>query len=70
MLTQYTGSDQYVVIPDDLGITAVGPDVFASKHFIRSLTIPEGVTSIGDRAISFCHGLTSITPSPRIYGFY
>ena len=61
VLTQYTGSDQYVVIPGDLGITAIGPVVFSSKHFIRSLTIPEGITSIGDRAISFCHGLTSIT---------
>ena len=52
-----------VVIPSTLGgypVVAIGDYAFKECSF-ASVTIPNGVTSIGDRAFWGCDGLTSIT---------
>ncbi len=46
VLTAYNGPGGDVVIPDDLGITSMGDNVFNQREDIPSVTIPYGVTSI------------------------
>jgi hypothetical protein len=59
-LVQYQGKADAVHIPEDLGITAIGDNVFAESH-IRSVVIPEGVTTIGARAFFDCYNLGSVS---------
>ena len=42
-------------------IFSCGHHIFLNGEEIIDLTIPDGVTSIGDRTFSFCSGLTSVT---------
>jgi hypothetical protein len=56
-----------VIIKD--GITSIPDIAFHSFKKLRSITIPNSVTSIGKSAFSLCEGLTSITHSQR-RGFY
>ncbi len=63
-ILEFTGSDEdpALVIPGTLGdspVTAVGEEVFAYWHF-ASVTVPEGVLVIGDRAFCNCYELTEI----------
>ena len=70
---KYLGSEQnpYLVLWDGTGITnssyTVNPDckiicpsAFSGCDVLTSITLPEGITSIGDDAFSICTGLTSI----------
>lgn len=69
VLTAYHGSGGDVVIPSNLGITSIGERAFdSSEHggnksgaIITSITIPDGVTTIGGGAFSYCAALSSIT---------
>jgi len=61
VLTAWSGSDAYLVIPSNLGITAIGDNVFKGKTALQSVTIPSGVVSIGYRSFSGCTGLRSVT---------
>ena len=60
-ITGYTGTDTDVVIPSMIGykVTAIGNNAFAFNKNIETVTIPEGVTSIGYEAF-YCSSLTSI----------
>ncbi|MDR2485597.1 MAG: leucine-rich repeat domain-containing protein [Treponema sp.] len=58
-LVAYTGTESVVVIPDNLGIKEIGDRAFALSG-ITSITIPEGVTRIGDWAFWGAAGLTDI----------
>ena len=52
-IAKYTGSASELSIPDTLdghAVTAIGDKAFASCRFLMSVTIPEGVTTISDRA--------------------
>ncbi len=49
-----------VTFGDNSQLTSIGDDVFNSSS-LESITIPEGVTSIGNNAFSKCSSLTSIT---------
>jgi hypothetical protein len=51
-LTRYLGTETNVNIPDNLGITRIGGDTFnySNASNVRSVTIPNGVTTINDRA--------------------
>ena len=60
VLTAYTGSDVDVVIPGDLGITAIGSGAFQDTS-IQSVVIPEGVTEIRAAAFDSCSSLKSVT---------
>ncbi len=59
----YYGDDKNVVIPATLGgypVTAIGDSAFESKSSLESITIPEGVTTIGAGAFSWTY-ITSVT---------
>ena len=58
MLIEYTGENSEVILPDN--VTSIGRQVFSKRTDITSITIPEGVLSIGDYAFHNV-GLTSIT---------
>ncbi|MGN0169985.1 MAG: fibronectin type III domain-containing protein [Lachnospiraceae bacterium] len=62
-ITDYTGSADTITIPNEIEncpVTAIGESVFDSKN-ITSVTIPDGVTSIGERAFYSCTSLTDVT---------
>ncbi|MDR1226064.1 MAG: leucine-rich repeat protein [Prevotellaceae bacterium] len=75
MLVEYTGGGGNVVIPDNLGITSIGNNVFKYNTAITSVLIPAGVTSIGQGAFEGCHQLASVDlpntlTSIGTYAFY
>ena len=72
-LTSYTGNEVNLVIPSsfsildgkyvegsDYTITAIADSAFEGNSNLQSVTIPEGVTSIGDDAFSGCSALTEV----------
>lgn len=59
VLTKYLGNGGDVTIPGDLGITVIGK-AFQLNPRITSITIPDGVTSIGEGAFEGCICLSSI----------
>ncbi len=61
-LTQYKGSATEVQIPSEYegkSVTAVGGGAFRNTQ-ISSVTVPDSVTSIGERAFSNCQKLSSV----------
>lgn len=63
-ITGYTGSDTDVVIPERIGgikVEGIGDEAFGYNDNIKSVVIPEGVTSIGSGVFSSCDSLTSVT---------
>ena len=63
-ITGYKGSSKAVVIPDNLGggnVVTIKNDAFKNNNNIISVTIPEGVTSIGKNAFLDCKQLASVT---------
>lgn len=63
-IVNYKGSAENVKVPSRIGklmVTAIGKEAFLDAGWsVRDITIPEGVTSIGDRAFAGCHILRSI----------
>ena len=53
------------IIPNDGSVTSIGSYAFSGSSGLTSITIPNGVTSIGG-AFSHCSGLTSITISSSV----
>jgi hypothetical protein len=49
------------VIPDNLGITSIGDNVFQDNAALLSVVIPSGVINIGNEAFRNCSGLTFVT---------
>jgi hypothetical protein len=60
-LTKYNGAGGNVVIPADIGITAIGPHAFENCSDLWSVSIPSAVTSIGEYAFGDCSNLTQVT---------
>jgi hypothetical protein len=63
VITEYVGSKWAVSIPpiiQGLPVTGIGDGAFLHKIFF-SVTIPDGVTSIGKEAFAFCIALASVT---------
>jgi hypothetical protein len=46
VLAEYNGSGGKVVIPGDLGITAIGDNVFKNNDSLTSIVIPSGVKTM------------------------
>jgi len=64
-VTAYTGTGGAITIPSSLGgcaVTSIGPSAFnnAAGLLVKSVVIPDGVTSIGSYAFEGCSALTSI----------
>lgn len=59
-LKGYTGTSQEVVIPDNLGITIIGDNVFSQCSGLTSIVIPDGVLYVGPFAFSGCIGLKKV----------
>ncbi len=59
VLTSYNGTDEEIVIPENLGITEIGDNAFSGKN-IKTIKIPSGVVRIGDRAFYNCSSLQNI----------
>ena len=66
-ITRYSGKKENLIIPDTLNghtVTSIGEEAFYYSYDplpLTAVTIPEGVTNIGNRAFSNCTNLTSIT---------
>ena len=63
-ITRYKGTDEDVVIPDEIDgrpVTTIGHRAFKRCTSLTSITLPDSVTTIGDYAFEGCTGLTSIT---------
>ena len=58
-LTKYNGTAEYIIIPDNLGITTIGEKAFAGSSIV-SIKIPEGVTGIGYNAFTLCAKLENV----------
>lgn len=60
VLRLYTGSEEIVVIPDD--VEAIGGKAFENvKHFLREVIVPESVKEIRRCAFSDCKKLEKVT---------
>ncbi|MCL2513193.1 MAG: leucine-rich repeat domain-containing protein [Oscillospiraceae bacterium] len=68
LLVIYTGKDENVVVPADLGITKIADSAFAHNAAIKTVVIPEGVVSIDSRAFANCYNLTSVTIPKSVIG--
>ena len=64
-ITQYEGTDKDVVVPDTLvgrKVSAIGANAFSNAVVdVTSVTLPETVTTLDDKAFYGCKELTSIT---------
>lgn len=66
-ITSYTGSDASVTTPTILGghaVTAIGHDCFrttSAQTYLTSVTVSEGVMTIGDDAFTSCSNLATIS---------
>ncbi len=64
-LIRYLGNNENVIIPKYLNgkpVITIGQEAFQGKSkVLKSVLIPDSVTSIGDYAFSFCGNLESIT---------
>ncbi|MBI4856634.1 MAG: leucine-rich repeat protein [Acetobacterium woodii] len=61
-ITKYNGNDPNVVIPDKIGevtVTEIGTGAFSGKTSLKTVTIPDTVTSIGANAF-YQSGLTGV----------
>ncbi|MDR1025123.1 MAG: leucine-rich repeat protein [Treponema sp.] len=59
-LVSYTGNERNLVIPEDLGISEIGPSCFTDSY-LTSVVIPQGVRRIGRNAFSSSRNLASVT---------
>ena len=60
----YYGCDEVIIIPSEIDgrkVTGIKGFNLSNKENIKSITIPDSVTSIGDSAFSGCRSLTDIT---------
>lgn len=63
-ITRHRGTDEDVVIPDEIGglpVTAIGAYAFRECTNLTSIHLPNSITTIGDWAFARCHSLTSIS---------
>lgn len=67
-LTKYDGSESKIVLPNDYNGEnyEIYDSAFKDCSFLTSVTIPDGVTKIGERAFYGCSALTSVAISNSV----
>ena len=63
MLTGYTGSDEYVRVPERLGghpVRIIEYEAFDQNNVPRSIVFPESVTLVRNYFATYCGGLTTV----------
>lgn len=66
VITGFEGTDSDVVIPDEIDgykVSVIGSHAFADNHTMKTLVIPEGITSIRGKLFTAavgCRGLNSM----------
>ena len=63
-IVRYTGSADSLALPAELdghSVTAVGVEAFYSNETLVSVTVPEGIRTIGGFAFAYCSCLTSVS---------
>ena len=73
-ITSYKGSEEAITVPAQIGktkVTVIAEYAFScwadrcknrdEREKIRSVTVPEGITTIEDKAFCACYGLESVT---------
>jgi len=66
-ITRYTGSDANVVIPSTIAgypVTEIADNTFFSNSSLKSIYIPESVTSIGPYAFIYSNEITDMRVAP------
>lgn len=62
-ITKYKGSSANVTIPSQLGrypVKVIGINAFNGNKTIKSVVIPEGVTTLEDMSFDYCSNLSSV----------
>lgn len=62
-ITDYTGGSASVSIPSSNGgktVTRLGDESFRESYYMTSVSIPDGITNIGNRAFYLCTNLTGV----------
>lgn len=60
----YTGKANALTVPEELdghAVTAIGKVAFSSSKGLKSITIPDSVSFIGDKAFDGCPGNLTLT---------
>ena len=63
-ITSYSGEGETLQIPEQIDgkdVSIIGDSVFYNKTFIKTVTIPDTVTTIGDNAFNNCTSMTDVT---------
>ncbi|MDY4084747.1 MAG: leucine-rich repeat domain-containing protein, partial [Ruminococcus bromii] len=63
-ITSYSGEDETLAIPEQIDgkdVSIIGDSVFYNKTFIKTVTIPDTVTTIGNSAFNSCTSMTEVT---------
>lgn len=60
-LIRYNGTGGDVIIPEDMGITAIGDSAFEYCASLISVVLPDSVTTIGESAFKNCTNLKTVT---------
>ena len=67
VITWYKGTGGNVVIPAAIGrkaVVGIGDKAFSDNESLASVTLPEGLTTIGEGAFYYCDGLKAIRVAP------
>lgn len=65
-LVNYAGSSTEVVIPECLGITAIGNAAFKNNAIVTKVTLSDGIEKIYDNAFYGCSKLTEVNNTDKI----
>ncbi len=63
-IKKYNGAQTQITVPTELGgteVSSIGAYVYENNKTIESVTIPDGITTIGDRAFGGCSALREVT---------